>query len=177
MARHIKHDAAPAGALSETDLFSQVGLALPEPSKETSLTETSSLVQKAPGAFKTISEAAELLDVPQHVLRFWESKFPQIKPTKLRGGRRYYRPQDIETLLTIKDLLYKQGYTIKGARKAFSEAKKHKKNTKLPAQKQRKLLEEASMLPVKAMNPVRKKALRSIQSELQMLKKELAELA
>jgi DNA-binding transcriptional MerR regulator len=75
---------------------------------------------KAPGAFKTISEVADLLEVPQHVLRFWESKFPQIKPTKLRGGRRYYRPQDIEILTTIKALLYKQGYTIKGARKVFS---------------------------------------------------------
>lgn len=76
---------------------------------------------KAPGAFKTISEVAEFLGVPQHVLRFWESRFPQIRPMKLRGGRRYYRPQDIETLSTIKDMLYKQGYTIKGARKMFGK--------------------------------------------------------
>lgn len=75
---------------------------------------------KAPSAFKTISEAATLLDVPQHVLRFWESKFPQIKPLKMRGGRRYYRPEDMEILSTIKHLLYKQGYTIKGAKKAIS---------------------------------------------------------
>ncbi len=74
---------------------------------------------KAPGAFKTISEVANSLSVPQHVLRFWESRFAQIKPLKLRGGRRYYRPEDIEVLTTIKSLLYKQGYTIKGAKKAF----------------------------------------------------------
>ena len=75
--------------------------------------------EKAPEAFKTISEAADALSVPQHVLRFWESRFSQIKPLKLRGGRRYYRPQDMEILSTIKNLLYKQGYTIKGAKKAF----------------------------------------------------------
>jgi len=75
---------------------------------------------KAPGAFKTISEVAKYLNVPQHVLRFWESRFTQIKPLKLHGGRRYYRPEDIDILSTIKHLLYKQGYTIKGAKKAFS---------------------------------------------------------
>jgi DNA-binding transcriptional MerR regulator len=76
--------------------------------------------EKAPGAFKTISEAATVLGVPQHVLRFWESRFAQIKPLKMRGGRRYYRPEDMDILTTIKHLLYKQGYTIKGAKKAFS---------------------------------------------------------
>ena len=77
--------------------------------------------EKAEGAFKTISEAAEILGVPTHVLRFWESQFPQIHPTKSRGGRRYYRPEDMDVLITIKNLLYKQGYTIKGAKKAFSQ--------------------------------------------------------
>ena len=81
-------------------------------------------LEKELGAFKTISETAALLDVPQHVLRFWESRFSQIKPLKLNGGRRYYRPQDIQILTTIKNLLYKQGYTIKGAKKAF-HAEKH----------------------------------------------------
>jgi len=76
--------------------------------------------EKAAGAFKTISEAADFLGVPQHVLRFWEGRFKQIKPLKLRGGRRYYRPEDMEILATIKNLLYKQGYTIKGAKKAFA---------------------------------------------------------
>lgn len=77
--------------------------------------------QKSRRALKTISEAAELIDVPQHVLRFWETKFPQIKPLKRNGGRRFYRPEDIETLLKIKFLLYKQGYTIKGAKKVFDQ--------------------------------------------------------
>lgn len=76
--------------------------------------------EKAPSAFKTISEAAEILGVPTHVLRFWESQFVQIAPTKSRGGRRYYRPDDMHILTTIKHLLYKQGYTIKGARKALA---------------------------------------------------------
>jgi DNA-binding transcriptional MerR regulator len=76
-------------------------------------------VKKAETAFKTISEAAAILDVPQHVLRFWESRFSQVKPLKMGGGRRYYRPEDIDTLSKIRNLLYKQGYTIKGAKKAF----------------------------------------------------------
>lgn len=84
--------------------------------------ETSSRpAQKTASAFKTISEVAELLDVPQHVLRFWESRFPQVKPMKLRGGRRYYRPEDIAVLTRIKHLLYREGYTIKGARKVFDQ--------------------------------------------------------
>lgn len=76
---------------------------------------------KAPGAFKTISEVSDSLGVPQHVLRFWESRFAQIKPLKMRGGRRYYRPQDIEALAAVKHMLYQQGYTIKGARKLFGK--------------------------------------------------------
>ena len=75
--------------------------------------------EKSADAFKTISEAAEVLGVPQHVLRFWEGHFRQIKPLKMRGGRRYYRPEDMEILITIKNLLYRQGYTIKGAKKAL----------------------------------------------------------
>lgn len=77
--------------------------------------------EKASGAFQTISEVANSLNVPQYVLRFWETRFSQIKPVKMRGGRRYYRPEDIEVLSSIKNLLYKQGYTIKGAKQAFSK--------------------------------------------------------
>lgn len=77
--------------------------------------------EKTPRAFKTISEAADALGVPQHVLRFWESRFPQIRPLKLRGGRRYYRPEDMAVLSQIQQLLYQQGYTIKGARKALGK--------------------------------------------------------
>lgn len=78
------------------------------------------MVEKSPEAFKTISEAAEELGVEQHVLRFWETKFSQIKPLKRRGGRRYYRPEDMEVLHRIRHLLYKQGFTIKGAKKAMN---------------------------------------------------------
>jgi DNA-binding transcriptional MerR regulator len=77
--------------------------------------------EKSPTALRTISEASELLDVPQHVLRFWETKFNQIKPLKRNGGRRFYRPQDLDVLQQIKHLLYNQGYTIKGAKKAVDE--------------------------------------------------------
>jgi DNA-binding transcriptional MerR regulator len=72
---------------------------------------------KAQGAFRTISEVSEDLDVAQHVLRFWESKFTQVRPMKRGGGRRYYRPEDIETLRQIRRLLYDEGYTIKGAQR------------------------------------------------------------
>jgi DNA-binding transcriptional MerR regulator len=72
-------------------------------------------VDKAPDAFRTISEVADELDIPQHVLRFWENRFPQIKPMKRAGGRRYYRPEDVDLLRGIKHLLYAEGYTIRGA--------------------------------------------------------------
>lgn len=72
---------------------------------------------KASGAFRTISEVADELDVAQHVLRFWESKFPQVRPLKRGGGRRYYRPEDVALLRQIRALLYDEGYTIKGAQK------------------------------------------------------------
>ena len=73
--------------------------------------------RKAPSAFRTISEVADELNVQQHVLRFWETKFKQVKPLKRGGGRRYYRPEDVELLKRIHDLLYSQGYTIKGVQK------------------------------------------------------------
>jgi DNA-binding transcriptional MerR regulator len=78
-------------------------------------------MDKSADAFRTISEAAEELEVPQHVLRFWETRFPQIKPLKRAGGRRYYRPRDIELLRLIKRLLYCEGYTIKGVLRVFNE--------------------------------------------------------
>ncbi len=78
-------------------------------------------MDKSPEAFRTISEVAEDLDVPQHVLRFWESKFSQIKPMKRGGGRRYYRPNDIELLRGIRHLLYGDGYTIRGVQKILRE--------------------------------------------------------
>lgn len=76
---------------------------------------------KAPGAYRTISEVAEEIDVPAHVLRFWEGKFPQVKPLKRAGGRRYYRPEDVVLLRRIRSLLYDEGYTIKGVQKLLRE--------------------------------------------------------
>jgi DNA-binding transcriptional MerR regulator len=78
-------------------------------------------MDKSADAFRTISEVAGELDLPRHVLRFWETRFPQIKPLKRAGGRRYYRPRDIEILGAIKHLLYVQGYTIKGVQRVFKE--------------------------------------------------------
>jgi DNA-binding transcriptional MerR regulator len=77
--------------------------------------------KKAPNAFRTISEVADELHIPQHVLRFWETKFPQVRPLKRGGGRRYYRPDDIALLRRISDLLYTQGYTIKGVQRLLRE--------------------------------------------------------
>ncbi|MEP3049456.1 MAG: MerR family transcriptional regulator [Roseibium sp.] len=76
---------------------------------------------KSPDAFRTISEVAEELDLPQHVLRFWETRFTQIKPLKRGGGRRYYRPDDVELLKGIRHLLYGEGYTIKGVQRILKE--------------------------------------------------------
>jgi DNA-binding transcriptional MerR regulator len=78
-------------------------------------------MDKSPDAFRTISEVADDLDLPQHVLRFWETRFSQIKPMKRGGGRRYYRPQDVELIKGIRFMLYDQGYTIKGVQKLLKE--------------------------------------------------------
>ena len=78
-------------------------------------------MSKSPDAFRTISEVAEELDLPQHVLRFWETRFKQIKPMKRGGGRRYYRPEDVELLKGIRHLLYAEGYTIKGVQRILKD--------------------------------------------------------
>src|ERR1700692_3847435 len=77
--------------------------------------------KKAPNAFRTISEVADELHVPQHVLRFWETKFPQVRPLKRGGGRRYYRPEDVLLRPRVADLVYTQGYTIKGVQRLLRE--------------------------------------------------------
>jgi DNA-binding transcriptional MerR regulator len=79
------------------------------------------VVEKAPDAFRTISEVADDLNLPQHVLRFWETRFQQIKPLKRGGGRRYYRPDDIALLRGIQHLLYGEGYTIRGAQRVLKD--------------------------------------------------------
>ena len=88
---------------------------------------------KSAAAFRTISEVASELDVPQHVLRFWETRFTQIKPMKRGGGRRYYRPEDIALLTQVWSLLYDDGYTIKGVQKIFRDGgiKKQRSQRKL----------------------------------------------
>ena len=89
---------------------------------------------KANDAFKTISEVSSLLDVPQHVLRFWETKFSSLRPLKRSGGRRYYRPDDVAVLRRIRQLLYVDGFTIKGAQKLVrSKTALTKPNTKASA--------------------------------------------
>lgn len=85
--------------------------------KPAAQTQSDKGAKKAPGAFRTISEVANDLKVQQHVLRFWETKFTQIKPLKRGGGRRYYRPEDVTLLKNIHNLLYTEGYTIKGVQK------------------------------------------------------------
>ena len=96
------------------------------------------MVQKAPGAYQTISEVSLQLDVPAHVLRFWESKFSVLKPLKRSGGRRYYRTEDIQLLKSIKTLLYDEGYTIKGAQNSL------KKRTSAPEFVQTNVAEQPS---------------------------------
>ena len=93
-------------------------MALPNPARKLA---PSRRVEKSPSAFRTISEVAEELDVPQHVLRFWETKFPQVRPLKRGGGRRYYRPEDVDMLRKIRSLLYQEGYTIKGVQRLLRE--------------------------------------------------------
>ena len=89
---------------------------------EAGSSEAGAGAQKSSEAFRTISEVAGELGLPQHVLRFWESKFPQIKPLKRGGGRRYYRPEDVDLLRGIRHLLYEDGFTIKGVRKVLRES-------------------------------------------------------
>ena len=94
---------------------------------------------KSRAAFRTISEVADELDVAQHVLRFWESKFPQVRPLKRGGGRRYYRPEDVDLLREIRALLYDEGYTIKGAEKLLRQ-----RRTKQTAEKPKEKAAESS---------------------------------
>jgi DNA-binding transcriptional MerR regulator len=104
--------------------------------------------QKSDAAFRTISEVAAELDVPQHVLRFWETKFSQIRPMKRGGGRRYYRPEDVVLLTTLRDLLYREGYTIKGVQKLLRESGAKALVTTVQERQERAGPEGASLGPV-----------------------------
>lgn len=101
------------------DTNSEAPAAVPRPAAQTALPK------KAASAFRTISEVADELQVQQHVLRFWETKFSHIRPLKRGGGRRYYRPEDVDLLKTIHTLLYGEGYTIKGVQKLLREKGKN----------------------------------------------------
>jgi len=130
------------------------------------------LPAKNPEAFKTISEVSSVIGVPQHVLRFWESRFSQIKPLKLAGGRRYYRPEDMEIISTIKNLLYKQGYTIKGAKSAFSSLKNMGKAQAVDIFNQE--IKAFPKVAPQVLNEKKKKQLTAIRQELMRLQEALA---
>ena len=127
--------------------------------------------QKSQAAFRTISEVADELDVAQHVLRFWESKFPQVRPLKRGGGRRYYRPEDIELLRQIRSLLYEEGYTIRGAQKLL-RAKRAKPGTREPAE----VKAPAPALPLPSARRPSPSRAPELKRELQELRAGLAEV-
>lgn len=103
----------------------QDAVAPQQPAPQQKTTRSSRRDRKSASAFRTISEVAEILDVQQHVLRFWETKFSQVRPLKRGGGRRYYRPEDVALLQSIHHLLYTEGYTIKGVQKLLREKGKN----------------------------------------------------
>ena len=127
---------------------------------------------KSPGAFRTISEVSNDLEVPPHVLRFWETKFPQIKPLKRGGGRRYYRPEDVALLRQIRQLLYNDGYTIKGVQRLLKEGAL-KNTTQLGAMTANES-DEQKQPQNSTTSSQEKAALRLIVDELQALRKLLS---
>ncbi len=110
--------------------------------------------RKTADAFRTISEVADELHVPQHVLRFWETKFPQVRPLKRGGGRRYYRPEDVLLLRRVADLLYTQGYTIKGVQRLLREGGGALQENIPPASVEERLAAEAERSAPPVPDPV-----------------------
>jgi DNA-binding transcriptional MerR regulator len=117
---------------------------------------------KSAAAFRTISEVATELDVPSHVLRFWETKFTQVRPLKRGGGRRYYRPEDVELLRRIRELLYREGYTIKGVQKLLREGGLRQ----TPARRAPEAAEPAQPVAPPAPRPGLDPAVRQVLSEI-----------
>lgn len=120
----------PSTQNDETSEQQQEGALSPEAAEQSQVASkpsarSSRRARKSASAFRTISEVADLLDVQQHVLRFWETKFSQVRPLKRGGGRRYYRPEDVDLLRSIHHLLYTEGYTIKGVQKLLREKGKN----------------------------------------------------
>ena len=126
---------------------------------------------KGPEAFRTISEAAEELDVPQHVLRFWETKFSFIRPMKRAGGRRFYRPQDIAVLQGVRRLLHEEGYTIKGVQKLHKEQGLRRLLDPAEAAAETGVEDEASVL-----EPATRDRLAEILAELETAKQRIDEV-
>ena len=126
------------------------------------------VVNKSKSAFRTIAEVADELGVATHVLRFWETKFPQIKPMKRSGGRRYYRPDDVKLVSIIKDYLYEKRYTIEGVQKVFKE--KGLKNL-LGEEIQKDFFE----VPEEPLNEQTQEFLSSLQQQLKNMRQELSE--
>lgn len=145
--------------------------------------------QKSAAAFRTISEVATELDIPAHVLRFWESKFAQVKPLKRGGGRRYYRPEDIELLRGIRELLYTDGYTIKGVQKLLREGgikavaagtggaatPTKPEDRPVPAEESRNVA--AAPVPVKGLDDHKRAELAAVLTELEDLREMLKNAA
>ena len=127
------------------------------------------VVNKSKAAFRTIAEVAEELGVATHVLRFWETKFPQIKPMKRNGGRRYYRPDDVKLVSIIKDYLYEKRYTIEGMQKVFKE--KGVKNL-LGEEIQKDFFEAETEIP--ELDGRSRELLTSLIDELKLAKEELS---
>jgi DNA-binding transcriptional MerR regulator len=130
-------------------------------------------LEKSSSAFRTISEVADDLDVPQHVLRFWETRFTQIRPLKRGGGRRYYRPEDVALLRLIRELLYDEGYTIKGVQKLMREGALKQRLAQLEAEQ----MAEPEPAAIAETGPVAGEALRqrlqAVLTELESLRDRL----
>lgn len=129
--------------------------------------------KKSAAAFRTISEVATELDLPQHVLRFWETKFPSVKPLKRGGGRRYYRPEDVALLKHIRNLLYVEGYTIKGVQKLLNKNTPTVIANDAPAKSPKKSFEAVAPLSTvekSGLDPQTRETLTDLLSELEGLR-------
>lgn len=129
---------------------------------------------KSRSAYRTISEVSNEIDVPAHVLRFWETKFLQIKPLKRGGGRRYYRPEDVTLLKTIRQFLYSDGYTIKGVQRLLKDGLIKTASNQMDTE--RNLVPEAPKIEKGSFTTRNKTEIKQIMEELKALKRLLSEL-
>jgi DNA-binding transcriptional MerR regulator len=129
---------------------------------------------KSRSAYRTISEVSNEIDVPAHVLRFWETKFLQIKPLKRGGGRRYYRPEDVTLLKTIRQFLYSDGYTIKGVQRLLKDGLIKTASDQMNTE--RNFLPGASEIETGSLSTQNKNEIEEIMEELKVLKRLLSEL-